>query len=67
MESDENEAKGITFMDLVLFFGNHLLFCKKRIIILLLVVYFRKHGVSHLVGKDSVDSLSHQEGFKIFY
>ena len=28
MESDENEAKGITFMDLVLFFGNYLLICK---------------------------------------
>jgi len=41
MESAENEAKGITFMDLV--------------------VYFRKHGVSHLVGKDSVDSPNHQE------
>ena len=64
MESDENEAKGITFMDLVLFFGNHLYIFY---ILLLLVVYFRKHGVSHLVGKDSVDSSSHQEGFEIFY
>ena len=35
MESEESEAKGITFMDLV--------------------VYFRKHGVDHLVGKDKVD------------
>ena len=64
MESDENEAKGITFMDLVLFFGNHLYIFY---ILLLLVVYFRKHGVSHLVGKDSVDSSSHQEGFEIFH
>ena len=34
MESEDSEAKGITFMDLV--------------------VYFRKHGVDHLVGKDNV-------------
>ena len=34
MESEESEAKGITFMDLV--------------------VYFRKHGVDHLVGKANV-------------
>jgi len=50
MESDENEAKGITFMDLV--------------------VYFRKHGVSHLIGQDGVDSSDHQEGrwkpFEVF-
>ena len=34
MESEDSEAKGITFINLV--------------------VYFRKHGVDHLVGKDSV-------------
>ena len=53
MESVENEEKGITFMDLV--------------------VYFSKHGVSHLVGdetKDSVDSSDNKEArwkpFEVF-
>ena len=41
MESVESEAKGITFMDLV--------------------VYFRKHGVDHLVGKDNVDGAPEDE------